>query len=123
MEMLLYTMFIILVVVLANAVFGFVLNLTTPNANFLFFRKLIRAGLVVFFFYVMYDTVSSVPEYDPQSLIAQGADWVPAIVNILAAYFGAWGFICGLEKKIHHAFIFFDSSFYSEKKETRKKIK
>lgn len=104
--------------------FGYFLRSLHPNPNVLRFRRILQFGIVVSLFYILW-VFAHLPEDDPQSLITNGADlsWISPMAVFLSVYFGAWAFIGGLEKRVHHIFIFFDPSFYSEIKKPAKKKK
>jgi hypothetical protein len=119
-----YYFWFMLVVVMATAgALGFFLPPKALGTDFLDSRRFFRTTLILFvvghFLFTMYQPTE---EFDPQSLLAEeGKDWLTFWGNILLSYFAAWGFVSGMEKRVHNPFVFFDPSFYQRIDNQKKK--
>lgn len=113
-----------LVLVMATA--GVLGRFFPPQAfaiDFLAKRRFFRTILILFVAgHLLFTVYQPMEEFDPQSLLPEeGKDWLTFWANVLIAYFGAWAFVSGLEKRVHNPFAFFNSEFYQKIEKPKKK--
>jgi hypothetical protein len=118
-----YFWFMLAVIIACAGALGFFLPLKALGTDFLDSRRFFRTMLILFvvghFLFTMYQPTE---EFDPQSLLAEeGKDWLTFWGNILFAYFAAWAFVSGMEKRRHNPFIFFNREFYQKIEKPAKK--
>ena len=120
-----YFWFMLAVIIAGAGILGFFLPPKTLNIDFLDSRRFFRTMLIFFvvghLFFTMYQPTE---EFGPQSLLPEeGKDWITFWGNISFAYFAAWAFISGLEKRWHNPFAFFNGEFYKKIEKPAKKKK
>lgn len=111
------------VVMFGNGVLGFIIRFTTQSIDFLFVRSWTRNLLILVLCYIFFVAYHPAQETDIQWLLPkEETDWLSVATSMLAAYFGAWAFLCGLEKRAQNPAMFFDPEFYKKVERPKKKL-
>lgn len=118
-----YFWFMLAVVMATAGVLGRFFPPKASDIDFLATRRFFRTILILFVIgHLLFTLYQPTEEFDPQSLLPEeGKDWLTFWADIIIAYFAAWAFVSGLEKRVHSPFVFFNSEFYQKIEKPKKK--